>query len=192
MPSHLSSEGNPMTDVDTDGLQPEQPEYGLARRTKYVIIGVAVVVVFFAAYGFASARNGSNPPAIAGGSGAGTGCTVAGAGGEGSGACGGCETGTPKEKPRAAATLEGGVQRITVDVSKGYYDPTIIDVTAGVPLAITFGEGSGCLAEVQFPDFDIAEDLTQGGAVVELPALDPGEYGFNCGMGMVFGTIVAR
>jgi len=183
--------GDPMTDVDTGDLQPAQPEYGLAGRTKWVIVGVVVVLAFFAAYGFAAARGGSTPSGVAGGSGD-AGAACAGAGGASTGACGGCESSAPQEKPQAAAVLENGVQRIDVDVSEGYYNPTIIDVAAGVPVEITFGQGSGCLAEVRFPDFDISEDLTQGGTVVKLPALDPGEYGFNCGMEMVFGTVVAR
>ncbi|MRR38035.1 ATPase [bacterium] len=85
---------------------------------------------------------------------------------------------------------ESGIQRISIDVSKGYFDPTVIRATAGIPLELTFGEGSGCMAQVAFPDFDILKDLTRGGAVVELPALEPGEYGFSCGMSMVFGSLV--
>ncbi|MDO8987882.1 MAG: cupredoxin domain-containing protein, partial [Coriobacteriia bacterium] len=98
----------------------------------------------------------------------------------------------PAEKPQAAAALADGVQRIDVDVSAGYYDPTIIELVAGVPAVITFSQGSGCLAEVQFPDLGIAKDLTHGGAVIELPALQAGEYGFNCGMEMVFGTLLVQ
>ena len=179
--------------TDQEAIDP-QPEYTLASRTKYVVLGVIVVLVFFAAYGFATARGGSAAPsgAAVGTGGAGDACAGGGDGGAAAGACGGCETGAPAEKPQAAATLENGVQRIDVDVSESYFNPTIIDVAAGVPVEITFGEGSGCLAQVQFPDFDITEDLTQGGAVVSLPALQPGEYGFNCGMEMVFGTVVAR
>jgi len=193
-PSLPSNEGDPMTDAGTGDLQPSQPEYWLAGRTKWVIVGVVVVLAFFAAYGFAAARGGSTPSGVAGGSGGagGAGAACTGAGGASSGACGGCESSAPQEKPQAAAVLENGVQRIDVDVSEGYYNPTIIDVAAGVPVEITFGQGNGCLAEVRFPDFDLSEDLTQGGAVLKLPALDPGEYGFNCGMEMVFGTVVAR
>ena len=48
------------------------------------------------------------------------------------------------------------------------------------------------MAELLMKDFAIYRDLTQGGSIVELPALDPGEYGFSCGMEMVFGTIVVQ
>ena len=48
------------------------------------------------------------------------------------------------------------------------------------------------MAEVVFPEFGIFEDLTQGGVVITLPALEPGEYRFSCGMQMVFGTLVVE
>jgi len=94
--------------------------------------------------------------------------------------------------PTAAATVDGAVQRISVDLSKGYYDPTVIEAKAGVPLEITFGQGQGCLASVLVPAFDVSQDLTNGGAVVKLPAMQPGEYEFSCGMRMVFGKIVVK
>jgi len=94
--------------------------------------------------------------------------------------------------PSGTAKVEGGVQRISVDLSKGFYDPSVIDAKAGVPLEISFGQGSGCLASVLVPDFGIDQDLTAGGAVVKLPATKAGEYEFSCGMHMVFGKIVVQ
>jgi hypothetical protein len=90
------------------------------------------------------------------------------------------------------AVAAGVVQRISVDLSSGAYVPTVIHAKAGVPLEIGFGPGSGCLSRVLVPDFGIAQDLTQGGAVVKLPAMKAGEYQFSCGMHMVFGKIVVR
>jgi hypothetical protein len=100
------------------------------------------------------------------------------------------ESHIPQGAPSGTATLEGGVQRIAVDVSKGYFDPTVIKAKAGLPIEITFGQGQGCLAQVQFPDQGVEQDLTQGGGVVKLPALEPGTYSFSCGMQMVFGELV--
>jgi hypothetical protein len=94
--------------------------------------------------------------------------------------------------PEGTATIASGTQSIGIDVSKGFYDPTIVHVKAGVPVKLKFGQGQGCLARVLIPDFNIDQDLTQGGATVELPALSAGEYGFSCGMRMVFGKIVAQ
>jgi plastocyanin domain-containing protein len=94
--------------------------------------------------------------------------------------------------PTGAAVAEGAVQAIAVDLSQGFYDPTVIEAKAGVPLEITFGQGQGCLASVLIPAFSVDQDLTSGGAVVRLPAMKPGEYEFSCGMRMVFGTIVVK
>jgi len=94
--------------------------------------------------------------------------------------------------PEGTATVSGAVQRISVDVSQGFYAPTVVHVKAGVPVEIAFGQGQGCLSRVQFPDFGVDQDLSQGGAAVKLPAMKPGEYQFHCGMSMVFGKVVAR
>ena len=96
----------------------------------------------------------------------------------------------PAGAPEGTAKVDGGVQRISVDLTKGYYDPSIIHAKAGVPLEVTFGQGSGCLSTVLVPDFSVSRDLTNGGAVVRLPAMKAGEYSFSCGMRMVYGKIV--
>jgi hypothetical protein len=104
----------------------------------------------------------------------------------------------PIAAPAAAPTTVGSavgqatlVQHVNVAVSDGYY-PDRIEVQAGIPVEIEFGEGHGCLARVLFEQFGIDRDLTSGGATVLLPALEPGEYPFSCGMKMVFGAVVAR
>jgi copper chaperone CopZ len=94
----------------------------------------------------------------------------------------------PREPVRAAVET---VQRISVAVTDGY-DPEVILLSAGVPAEITFSEGHGCLAKVVFPDFGIEADLEHGGAVVHVPALEPGSYRFSCGMNMVHGELVVE
>jgi hypothetical protein len=94
--------------------------------------------------------------------------------------------------PTGSAKLEGDVQRIAVDLSQGFYDPTIIEAKAGVPLEIAFGQGQGCLSAVLVPSANVNQDLTSGGAVVKLPPMQPGEYEFSCGMHMVYGKIVVK
>lgn len=101
-------------------------------------------------------------------------------------------SGVPEGAPQGTAKLVGGVQRISIDLSKGSYDPGVVIAKADVPLEITFGQGQGCLASVLVPDFGVNQDLTAGPAVVKLPAMKAGEYGFSCGMRMVFGKIVVR
>jgi len=94
----------------------------------------------------------------------------------------------PKEPVRA--TVET-VQRVSVSVTDGY-DPDTILIEAGVPAEITFSEGHGCLGRVVFETLGIDVDLEQGGATVRIPALEPGTYGFRCGMDMVHGTLIAE
>jgi hypothetical protein len=171
----------------------ETTTYTTSNRTKYILLAVIVVLAFFAAYGIASGRSSSpataaSPATTAAAPAA---CDPAAAA---TSECGGscCGTGGEAVENSGSAVVEGDVQRISIDVSAGYFDPSIIVVQAGVPVEITFSEGTGCMAEVMFKDFAVFEDLTEGDAVVSLPALEPGEYEFSCGMEMVFGTVVAQ
>jgi hypothetical protein len=113
-------------------------------------------------------------------------------GGSGCSCCGGGAQAPASASAPTAAKVADGVQRIAVDVSKGYYDPGAIVLKAGVPAEITFSKSSGCTAVVESKALGFREDLTGGPRTVKLPALQPGEYGFNCGMQMVFGKIVVK
>ena len=95
------------------------------------------------------------------------------------------------EEIEGATTVDGGIQRVNVDIGDGYV-PNVIKAQAGIPIEMTFAQGSGCFAEVYFPEFDIFEDLTQGPKTITLPALEAGAYGWSCGMQMVYGTIVVE
>jgi hypothetical protein len=116
------------------------------------------VVALLASYGFAQARGvaqAAGPVASAPVSGA--------SAASGGGCCGGSATtangasttsccgGVAKSGPATTgqATVTGSVQKLTVDVSKGVFDPDAIVLEAGVPAEITFGKGSGCLSAVQ-------------------------------------------
>jgi hypothetical protein len=96
----------------------------------------------------------------------------------------------PPHKPVRVPIETHLTQRVRIEVTDGY-DPAHIVVAAGIPLEITFTEGSGCLAKVVFEDLGIEADLTTGGAVVHIPALEPGVYPFSCGMHMVHGSVTA-
>ncbi len=170
-----------------------------ATLTRYLIVAVLVVGAFFGAYRFAAARSaqpastvfaaapGGLRPAlnVGGGASATPGCACCGSTAP-------TEDGITGDPVEGAAALEGDVQRIAVDLSKGYYDPNVIVLKAGVPAEITFGQSSGCTAQVMSKDLDFSEDLTTGPVTVKLPALDPGEYTFSCGMEMVFGKVVVE
>ena len=98
----------------------------------------------------------------------------------------------PAGAPVGTAISAGGVQTISVDVAQGFFNPMVIQAKADEPLEITFGQGQGCMAKVLMKDFGVSQDLTSGGAVVDLPAMKAGEYTFSCGMEMQFGKLVVK
>ena len=172
------------TDETVDATVEERDSREGVRRIAFVVAAVLILVAFTGAYGFAASRPSDGV----------AGCEEAAAAAVGVTDCasGCCGTGEAAEPIEGAAVVDGDVQRISVDVSGGYFDPSEIVLTAGIPTEITFSEGQGCMAEVMFEQFGIREDLTSGGAVVTLPELDAGTYEFSCGMRMVFGRLVVR
>jgi hypothetical protein len=163
---------------------------------RYLIVAVLVAGAFFGAYRFAAARGADSlttaPQEFAAAAGA---PAKAAAGGAGCACCGSnapTENGLTGEEVRGEAAVSGDVQTISVDLSKGYYEPNAIVLKAGVPAEITFGQGAGCTAQVMSQELGFFEDLTAGPRTVKLPALEAGEYPFYCGMQMVFGKIVVE
>jgi plastocyanin domain-containing protein len=140
----------------------------------------------------------ADPNAATGGGGC---CGSGSAGSSGAGASaaagGGCCGGGAAKAPASAsqpkaAKIVGGFQKIAIDVSKGYYDPSAIVLKAGVPTEITFSQSSGCTGQVVSEGLGFSEDLSSGPKTVKLAALQPGEYGFHCGMNMVLGKVVVK
>lgn len=164
---------------------------------RWMVIAAVAAIALFASYRFAVARNNSPAGGNASGITASTGSVTpasdgsSAAGGSGCACCGGAGA-APAEPVTGAAKVDGDVQKISVDLSKGYYDPNQIELKAGVPAEITFGQSSGCTGAVQSSDLNFYEDLTAGPVTVKLPALQPGTYSFTCGMQMVSGTIVVK
>ena len=163
---------------------------------RFVIIAVLVLGAFFGAYRYAAARNGAE--ALPGQPAEGLAFQQpagSAAGGAGCACCGSTaptENGLTGPEERGEAVVTGDVQTIEVDLSQGLYSPNAIVLKAGVPAEITFGQGSGCLAQVMSQELGFYEDLTGGPRTVKLPALEAGEYPFYCGMKMVFGKIVVE
>jgi plastocyanin domain-containing protein len=89
--------------------------------------------------------------------------------------------------------LQGEALEIIVD--KGVYQPAHLRVPAQAPAALRFlrRDESPCAEMVIFPDLDISATLPVGKPVtVQLPPLEPGEYGFNCQMQMYRGIVKAE
>ena len=170
---------------------------------RWVMIIGLVLVAFFGAYRFASARSGqaaSGSAALAAAGANASGASTAGgtSGTAASGAaCACCGTGAPTAggvtgpAVEGTAVLAGGVQKIAVDVTT-VYKPNTIKLKAGIPAEITFSRAQGCTQIVQSPDLGFTEDLSAGPKTVKLKALQPGTYAFSCGMQMVFGKIVVE
>lgn len=177
---------------DQDVVADSDGSYSASSRTKYLLLGIIVVLVAVLAYGI------TQTSASAGDQDAGDVATAQG-GAQGAGECGGgacadCETGGEAAGgPIVASTfLEDDHQWIDVNASGEYFDPNVIVAAAGTPIKINFGQGTGCMTEVMFYDFPVQEDLTSGGAIVDLPALEPGEYAFACGAEAVFGMLIVQ
>jgi len=99
----------------------------------------------------------------------------------------------PKGQTRAA-TGAGGAQEVAITV-KGGYTPDVIVVKAGKPVRFTFTrqESSSCSEEVLFPDFNQSSLLPEGEPVaLEIIPEQPGEYGFQCKMGMLRGKVIVE
>ncbi len=179
---------------------------------KYIVVAALILIAFFASYRIAqagssqttnnaNAQSGYATTAVNGGVATGaTGATGAttgapgdagAAGGCGGGCCGGATAPESAKAPKDAK-VQGSVQKIDVDVSKGYYDPSNIVLKAGVPAEITFSQSSGCTAQVVSQALGFQADLSAGPQTVKIDNPQPGEYDFYCGMQMVFGKIVVK
>lgn len=99
----------------------------------------------------------------------------------------------PKAQTRAAVGA-GGAQEVAVIV-KGGYSPDVIVVKAGQPVRLKFTrqESAVCSEQVLFPDFNKSATLPEGEEVmVEFTPNEPGEYGFQCQMGMLRGKLIVE
>jgi plastocyanin domain-containing protein len=99
----------------------------------------------------------------------------------------------PKAQTRVAVS-ESGAQEIAITV-KGGYTPDVIIVKAGRPVRLRFTrqEGASCSERVLFPDFNQNALLPEGEPVtLEFTPDKPGEYGFQCQMGMLRGKLIVE
>lgn len=96
---------------------------------------------------------------------------------------------SPGKAGHAAVEGKRQVAQITV---KGGYSPALVEVKAGMPVQLVFDrqETGECTSHVVFSDLGIDAHLPGNKETsVDLPALNPGDYPFACGMNMVHGTL---
>ena len=94
----------------------------------------------------------------------------------------------------AGAARAGGVQEIDLAVDGGYRPDRIV-AQAGVPLRLQVlrTDRSACTEQIAFRDLGILRDLPTGRVItLDLPALQPGNYEFTCGMNMLRGQLQVR
>lgn len=99
----------------------------------------------------------------------------------------------PKAQTRAALST-AGAQEVAITV-KGGYTPDVIVVQKGRPVRLTFTrhESAACSEKVLFPDFNQNALLPEGEATtIEFTPDKPGEYGFQCQMGMLRGKLIVE
>ena len=93
-----------------------------------------------------------------------------------------------------AAVTSGGYQEQMILV-KGGYTPDVIVVERGKPVRLNFvrQESASCSEMVLLPAFSKSANLPEGQTVtVEFLPKEPGEYEFQCQMGMLRGKIIAE
>jgi plastocyanin domain-containing protein len=93
-----------------------------------------------------------------------------------------------------AALISGGYQEQMVLV-KGGYTPDVIVVERGKPVRLNFvrQESASCSEMVLLPAFSKSANLPEGETIaVEFLPKDPGEYEFQCQMGMLRGKLIVE
>ncbi len=99
-----------------------------------------------------------------------------------------------EKKAVKVESVNGGIQEAVIKV-KGGYSPDVLIFEAGKPIKLNFirEETASCTEEVVFSDFNKRATLTPFKTIpVELKIDKPGEYGFQCGMGMVKGKLIVK
>ncbi len=100
----------------------------------------------------------------------------------------------PSRKGIRAAVASSGYQEALILV-KGGYTPDVVVVEHGRPVRLVFHrqESAACSERVLFGDFNKSVALPEGQNVaVELLPEKPGEYTFNCEMGMLRGKLIVE
>lgn len=91
-------------------------------------------------------------------------------------------------------TANSGFQEAVIKV-KGGYTPDVLLFEVGKPIKLNFirEETAACSEQVLFPDFQKQAELTPFKSIpVELQIDKPGEYNFQCGMGMLRGKLIVQ
>ncbi len=99
------------------------------------------------------------------------------------------------KKPGVKAALTSGGYQEALVLVKGGYTPDVIVVEKGKPVRLNFlrSESASCSEMVLIPAFQKSAKLPEGETVpVEFIPDKPGEFEFQCQMGMFHGKLVVE
>lgn len=90
----------------------------------------------------------------------------------------------------SAPSVRGGVQEVTMKVTRNGYEPRNLTIKAGVPVRWKVdGTGAvGCTSIMTIPSLNVSQALRSGENIIEFTAPSKGQLAFMCSMGMVRGS----
>ena len=100
---------------------------------------------------------------------------------------------TTEVKSELAPVSKGEIKTIEVEPSR--YKPDMLQLKAGRPYQLRFVTNNvfSCIRSLVFPQLGINEYLpATGEKIIQLPALQPGQYQFMCAMGMYRGILLVN
>lgn len=102
---------------------------------------------------------------------------------------------TQTETPSPMSTSSEGIQKATITIEGGKYNPSIVSVEKGKPVELTFAGGKelGCGGTIVFKSMNMSKDVQSGKTVTfNFTPKEAGEIAFTCGMGMYDGKVVVK
>jgi plastocyanin domain-containing protein len=90
------------------------------------------------------------------------------------------------------AALQNGVQEINMNIESNGYSPNSFVLKTGVPVKwnIDVKQLTGCNSQLILRDYGITKNLQQGLNTIEFTPDKEGTFTFNCGMGMLRGSLI--
>lgn len=97
---------------------------------------------------------------------------------------------TDNQEAGSAPSLNGGVQEVSMKVTRYGYEPQNLTIKAGVPVRWKVdGTGAaGCTSIMTIPSLNVSQALRTGENIIEFTPPSKGQLAFMCSMGMVRGS----